>query len=192
MKLNSPTRLLTAFLLALPAVVSPDVYLRLFLFLYITAVTVAERRRILILPSAVMFAGIVILNLLTPIGRVLFTFISFPVTMNALLLGISKASFFLYFIYLSKFALAGKISGPGLAAETLYYFGLMLSIDKKDFLRRPVEFLDGIFVRFAGKCVTAREESGTRERKINIPFLAAMNIIPWGLFILRSGQIRLS
>ena len=83
-------------------------------------------RRIRVLPNVFIGAGIVLANLITPFGKVLFRVGNFPVTGGALRLGALKAVTIIGLIYLSRLTIRAAVRFPGRLGEilslTLFYF----------------------------------------------------------------------
>jgi len=83
-------------------------------------------KKIRIVPLILMFSGIVIINLLRPYGKLLFSVFSFNITQGALETGINKASTLVGLIYLSRFFVQPGLRIPGktgwLLGRVFYYF----------------------------------------------------------------------
>ena len=76
-------------------------------------------RRVRLVPPAVMLLSVVIANLFSPNGRVLFSVWRFDVTYGALRLGLLKGSLLVGLIYVSRVSVGPGLKVPG-------YFGALL------------------------------------------------------------------
>lgn len=101
-------------------------WLQTLLFMGLAALT---GRRVLILPNLIMLTGIVVANLLSPLGRVLFKAGPLPITLGALEDGLGKAALLIGLIYLSRLMVRDDLVLPGrfgaLIAKVFRYFGLI-------------------------------------------------------------------
>ncbi len=83
-------------------------------------------KRVRLLPPAVMLITVVIANLFTPNGRVLFSFWRMDITFGALELGLMKASLLIGLIYVSRLSVGPDLRIPGrfgaLFLKTFAYF----------------------------------------------------------------------
>lgn len=83
-------------------------------------------KSIRVLPSVIIFASVVLINLVRPYGELLFSFLGLRITRGALELGINKAATLLGLILLSRFFVRSTIKLPGkigsLLGKTFLYF----------------------------------------------------------------------
>ena len=96
---------------------------QVFLFILLSSLSGKKFR---VLPNLMISAGIIFMNLLTPMGRVLYSLGSFYITAGALRVGISKALMLIGLIYVSRFSVTRGLSLPGefggIIARVFYYF----------------------------------------------------------------------
>ena len=99
-------------------------------------------RRMRIVQSALVAAGIVAFNLIIPTGRVLAAPLGLPITEGALKSGLMKATAMTGLIFLSRFSILPSLRLPGriggLIGRSLFYFEAIMSqrqrIDRKDII----------------------------------------------------------
>jgi len=75
--------------------------------------TLLRRGKVLVLPSILVTAGIVLFALLSPFGKVLFQIGSFRITQGALENGLHKSGILAGMVFLSQFAVSPKLHFPG-------------------------------------------------------------------------------
>lgn len=87
-------------------------------------------KRVKLLPNIIMISTIVLANLITPIGRVLYQLGSFPITAGALGNGLERAALLIGMIYISRFAVRRGLRIPGKTGHMLslvfFYFEKIL------------------------------------------------------------------
>lgn len=120
-------RLFPAWSLALSGAVSsiaylfqPNMALKAALFVLVLAAAIASGKKVSLLATILVSAGIVAANLLVPVGRVIWQIGAFRVTETALLEGLDKALTFEGLIYISKASIRPGLRLPG-------RFGLIVS-----------------------------------------------------------------
>lgn len=83
-------------------------------------------RRVRLLPPAVMLLSVVVANLFSPNGRVLFSVWRLDITYGALRLGLMKGTLFIGLIYISRVSVGPGLKFPGrfgaLLLKTFAYF----------------------------------------------------------------------
>ena len=94
--------------------------------LVFVVLSVLSGKKFRLLPNLMIGAGIIVMNLLTPQGSVLFSVGSFYMTAGALDRGIAKTLVLIGLIYLSRFSVTKGLSLPGriggLLSRVFYYF----------------------------------------------------------------------
>ena len=110
-------------------------------FLYILGFKLFGQK-VRLIPNIFLIISIIVINVLSPEGRVLYTFGQFNLTVEALLGGIDKSALLVGLIYLSKILTKEPITIPGyfgeLLSKTFFYFNQLTSGDKvniKTFIR---------------------------------------------------------
>ncbi len=122
-----PDHIFLTALIIIPSFIFQDILLFKWVqvFLFITA-AFASGKRIRLLPSLIMTAGIVAANLLTPTGEVVFQIADFPLTSGAFSNGLDKSALIIGMIYISKFAVSSGLRLPGgrknILSLVFYYF----------------------------------------------------------------------
>lgn len=88
-----------------------------------------------LMPNVMVFLSITLLNLFSPIGKVLLSLGPFVITRGALDNGILKSVTFIGLIYLSRISVRRDLEFPGklgaLLSRTFFYFDMMASAWKK-------------------------------------------------------------
>ena len=112
------------------------------------AVVLIIRRRMRWGRTAAFFVAVVVFNLATPGGRVLFEVFGFPVTAGALGVGLSKALGLTSLLLLSKIGIRRDLELPGrwgrLLDLTLAYVRYLVDADVRLLARDPVGRLDNL------------------------------------------------
>lgn len=113
MQLN-PTHVFVVGLIVIPSLVFQSnlllKWLQVSLFVCLSA---AAGKRVRILPNVIMVGGIVAANLLTPVGRVLWSLGGWRITLGALENGLHRAALLIGMIYISRFSIRRGFSLPG-------------------------------------------------------------------------------
>jgi hypothetical protein len=149
-------------------------------------------KKIRILPPLIMLVSITLLNLFTPIGRVLVSFRRISVTAGALRLGIHKALTLIGLIYLSRAAVRSDLSLPGrfgsIITRTFYYFDQVnetwRTIPKQPVIKR----LDALLFHIYADRPETRGQTAGEKRTTSLPgycLLFLFLTVQWGLFSLQ-------
>jgi hypothetical protein len=119
----SPSFLFVAGLLLAPAVIfQPNLVIKVAqtaLFLSLAVWLVPSGRRRLVVGSVVFMATTIVVNLFSPAGRVLLRIGPFPVTRDAMEIGISKATTLASLLYLSRTFVRPSVQLPGVVGRTV-------------------------------------------------------------------------
>lgn len=118
-KESSSARLLTALTLIIALLFSPSLFLTAGITALSFLLLLISKTRVHPLPAIITAVSILVFNLLVPFGKVLAQPFSFPITQGALLLGIKKALILEGMLFLSRWALAGTKSFPGVRSGIL-------------------------------------------------------------------------
>jgi hypothetical protein len=149
-------------------------------------------KKIRALPPLIMLISITLLNLFTPIGRVLVSFRRISVTAGALRLGIHKALTLIGLIYLSRATVRSDLSLPGrfgsIIARTFYYFDQVneawRTIPKQPVIKR----LDALLFHIYADRPERRGQPSGGKRTTTLPgycLLVLFLAVQWGLFSLQ-------
>ena len=125
-----------------PFLLQQDLVVRAGLIAAFVILNALAGRRIRILQSVLVAAGIVAFNLVLPTGRVLVSPLGLPITEGALKSGLMKATAMTGLIFLSRFSIRPNLRLPGriggLIGRSLFYFEAIMSqkrrIDRKDII----------------------------------------------------------
>ena len=193
----SPTHLLLAGLLLVPAfLLQADLAVKAAqtgVFILLCAVT---GRRFNLIVSAVLFAGITAVSLLTPAGRVLLRLGPLTVTELALRQGLFRAITVTGLYYLSRFTIRRDIALPGMAGRLMsrvftYYELLMRSASL-----RPDRFMetldDGLLAASGSKGTVGPPDTSTKSEAarstgttpMGCALIMTLVFLSWGLLLL--------
>lgn len=116
-----------AGLITVPALLfQTNLYIKICQVLLFILLSVLSGKRFRVLPNLLIAAGIIFMNLLTPLGKILFSLGNFYITEGALKAGLQKTLVLIGLIYLSRFSVTRGLSFPGELGGTLarvfYYF----------------------------------------------------------------------
>jgi hypothetical protein len=149
----SPSFLFVAGLLLAPAIIIQQnliikaVQTVIFLSLALLSISVAKRR--LIVGSIVFMFTTIVVNLFSPVGRVILRVGPATVTRGALIVGVSKATTLVCLLYLSRFCIRPSVRLPGIfgryVSETFTYLSKLLAGGRKLTRKNLVQRLDEIF-----------------------------------------------
>lgn len=129
-------------LLLPPFLLQQDLVVRAGLIALFMILNAFAGRRMRILQSVLVTAGIVAFNLVIPTGRVLAAPLGLPITEGALKSGLMKATAMTGLIFLSRFSIRPSLRLPGrfggLIGRSLFYFEAIMSqmrrVDRKDII----------------------------------------------------------
>jgi len=201
---GAPAVRFIAGLLIVPAFLLQDnLYVQGAEALLFVLLSVLSGKRFRLLPNLLIGSGILLMNLLTPQGKVLVSIGSFVVTRGALDRGIAKTLVLIGLIYLSRFSVTRGLSLPGkmggLLSRVFYYFeeitGSRGSFSRKNIISRLDELLITVQERGAVACGESAEPAGgstkaprPSETKTPIPgivFLTAITAATWAALLFR-------
>jgi len=184
----SPSFLLVTGLILAPAIilqqnlVVKSVQTCLFLALAVLSVSAGKRR--LIIGSTIFITTTIIVNLFSPVGRVILRIGPLRITQGALYLGISKATTLASLLCLSRICVRPSVRLPGVLgqyiAETFAYLGKLLArrerVSRHNIVRSLDEQFENIFKsdgrKLTGSPIGANTLSG-------ILLLAVLLILNW-------------
>lgn len=131
-----------------------DLVLRAAEFAVLLAIVGLTGRRLRPLPYLVMSAGVIVSNLIVPVGRELASVLGFAITETALKSGVAKALTLVGMIAASQFSIRPDLHIPGrfggLLARSLLYFQRIMAerrhIDRRD----PIGSIDAVLLEVHG------------------------------------------
>ncbi len=185
----SPSFLFITGLLLAPAVILQDSLIakaaQTCLFLFLALLTVRAGRKRLLTGSVVFALSTVAINLLSPVGKVLFEAGPIRITQGALRLAVAKALTLVCLLYISRFCVRSSVSLPGMLgryiSKTFYYLNELLrlrtGLGRGNLVGRLDEIFDTVYNKQQNSCSSpiARTTAGGA---IVLVILLAMN---WGL-----------
>jgi hypothetical protein len=119
------------------------------LFLILAVLSVSSGRRRLVVGSFIFIASTIIVNLFSPVGRVITRIGPLRITVGALHLGISKATTVASLLYVSRICVRPSVRLPGVfgryVSETFAYLGKLLARGKRISRHNVVQSLDDQF-----------------------------------------------
>jgi len=155
------------------------------LFLSLAVLSVSAGKRRLVIGSSIFIATTIIVNLFSPVGRVILRIGPLRITRGALYLGISKATTLASLLYLSRICVRSSVRLPGVLgqyiAETFAFLGKLLArrerVSRHNLVRSLDEQFESIFEsgsrKLSGSPTGANTVSG-------VLLLAMLLILNWG------------
>ena len=143
--------------------------------------------KIKILNSIFLLIFIVIFNLLSPAGKVIFYVSIFPVTELSLVNGLIKALTFIGLFYISKVFISSDINIPGtfgrLISRTFSYLN-DLTKEKIENAREPVKSLDKVLLKVYYDPCVERISSSVKTSTAGAILLIVIIVLNWIVLIL--------
>jgi hypothetical protein len=185
----SPSFLFATGLLLAPAIILQQNLLvkgaQAALFFVLAVISVSTGRRRLFLGSLIFVTTTIVVNLMSPVGRVLLRIGPLPITRGALTVGISKATTLACLLYLSRFCVRSTVRLPGrpgrYVSDTLAYLNRLLAgrkgVSRRNLVQRLDEIFDSVYEeqRFVGNGFYGRNTGA------GIAVLASLLIANWGM-----------
>ncbi len=165
---SSSFLLLAGLLFSLMIVIERSLCLKCLQLLFLFLVNVLLRKQLRVVNKLILALFIVFFNLLSPAGEVILKIFSFPVTRDALRVGMGKALNIVCLIYLSKIVVRDDIMFPGeigrLIGRTFGFFSRLSSYRGRISVKRLFQDLDEVFLtvyeeRADGNTYVRRENS---------------------------------
>ena len=185
----SPSFLFVTGLLLAPAIIVQQnlivkaVQTVLFLILALLSASVAKRR--LFVGSIVFMTTTIVVNLFSPVGRVMLRIGPLTITRGALVVGLSKATTLGCLLYLSRFCIRPSVRLPGTlgryVSETFTYLNMLLArarmLPRKNLVRRLDEIFDTVYEkqRFNSHLIEGRNTFA------GVAVLLSLVVVNWGL-----------
>jgi len=134
-------------------VLQENLYIRIGQTLAYILLSLWMGRRFRLLPNLILVAGVTLMHLLSPYGRILFSIGSWAITSGALVRGLYKGFLLVGLIYISRAFISPRLKLPGTAgrllARTFAYFELITE-NRGDFNpRKPFVSLDGMLLKLS-------------------------------------------
>jgi hypothetical protein len=185
----SPSFLFVTGLLLAPAIIVQQSLIVktaqtvVFLILALLSVSVAKRR--LFIGSIVFMTTTIVVNLFSPVGRVMLRIGPLAITRGALVVGLSKATTLGCLLYLSRFCIRPSVRLPGTfgryVSETFAYLSKLLArrrkLPRKNLVYRLDEIFDTVYTeqRFNDHLTEGRNTFA------GIAVLVSLLVVNWGL-----------
>ena len=185
----SPSFLLITGLLLAPAIIlQRNLAVKAFqtgLFFSLALLSASAGRRRLVIGSFIFIASTIIVNLFSPVGRVIARIGPLHITRGALTLGISKATTLASLLYLSRFCVRSSVRLPGVlgrtVSETFAYLARLLARRQRVSRHNLIQSLDEQFESIlddGGQPTVDLPAGGNTV--IGLFVLAALLIVNWG------------
>ncbi len=176
-------------LLTLPAfLLQENLLIKLLLAGVFLLLSFISGKKIKLIPVIVAAGSITFLNVLNPVGKILFTVAGFRVTEGALRLGIFRSATVIGLIYLSRFSVRRGLKIPGtygaMIGKMLYYFEIITEFKGKLEIKKPMESINRIIQGVYGK--SSSEANAEKRRQSSwkgIVFISVFVLINWGLYL---------
>lgn len=141
-------------------------------------------RRLRLLSYLLVAAGIVVFNLLVPVGRELCSVLGLPVTESALKSGVAKALTLVGMIAASQFSIRADLRLPGrfggLLGRSLLYFQRIMAERRRIDRRDVVGSIDAVLMNVHGAGDALREVPAAPVRASGVLVLAGIVCLTWG------------
>lgn len=180
----SARTLFIAGLVMMPALlfnISAEYRLLQFVFFWLLAWLCGKK--ISIISTVLVFAGIVFFNLLIPYGRELYSIGTFRITSGALTAGVHRAATFGGLVMLSKFSIRHDLKIPGafgeLLGESLRIFSVLMSRRKNLTGKNLIKKIDGLMMEFSAESFSASDRRQQKTTAIGYILLAVVVVISW-------------
>jgi hypothetical protein len=159
------------------------------LFLGLAMLSVPAGKRRLIVGSAIFIVTTIIVNLFSPVGRVIVKFGPLRVTQGALRVGLSKATTLTSLLYVSRFCVRPTVRLPGLVgqtvSETFTYLGKLLAEGRRLSRHDVVRSLDERFEKiFNSEDQLPAGQTSGGSTVIGLLALAILLLVNWGALFL--------
>jgi hypothetical protein len=161
------------------------------LFLSFALLSVSTGKRRLVVGSCILMATTIIVNLLSPVGRVIVRVGPLRITLGALHLGISKATTLASLLYVSRFCVRPSVRLPGVlgryVAETFFYLSKLMAggkrLTRNNLVQRLDEHFESILATGGGRSGSfPAEVHGVHgvNTPVGVIALALLLIVNWG------------
>lgn len=151
---SAGAQFVTGVLLIAGFIAQPDLAIRSSEFAAFLALAALSGRRLRPLPYLVVSAGVVLSNLLVPVGRELASFAGFAITETALKSGVAKALTLVGAIAASQFSIRADLRLPGsfggLLARSLIYFQRIVAERRRLDRRDVIGSIDAVLLEVHG------------------------------------------
>ncbi len=169
---SSSFLLCSGFLFSLIIIMERNLYIKAGQFLFLVLASVLLNKPLGILNKLVLFFFIVVFNLLSPAGKIIVRVFSFPITMDALKIGIEKALNIVSLFYLSKIVVRDDILFPGqigrLIGRTLGFFTRLTTYWKGLKVKDLFKDIDEVFITVYGEDPIASRSSRGKNSPLGI------------------------
>ncbi len=176
---------ITGFCIAPTIILQHNLFIKFYQILVFAVISYILKQRIILLGSFVFFISTVVLNLFSPLGKVLVKIGPFPITEGSLNSGLSKALTIIGLMYLSRFSVRSNLNLPGrfgsCISKTLFYLNCLVE-EKKSISRKDiVGSLDALFEKvYNNKKYNPAIRFG-KTSMYGVILLLALLLLNWGL-----------
>lgn len=192
----SPSFLLFAGLLLAPAIVlQQNIIVKVLqsaVFLLLALLSVSRGRRRLIAGSMIFSATTILVNLFSPVGRVLATIGPLRITRGALSLGLFKATTLASLLYVSRICVRPTVRLPGAfgryVSQALAYLNRLLArregISRHDVVGRLDDLFESVLEDSPGRSIRDGRPARARSTVAGVSALTALLVVNWAALFL--------
>jgi hypothetical protein len=149
-------------------------------------------RKVKVFSSLLILVSVLLMNILSPHGEILIKILSFPVTLDAMLMGLHRATTFIGLIFLSQYAISSRLKFPGVAGgmvgKVFFYFEHMQEENRvcseKNLFRRIDNVLYAVSSRIKNHKTLHESHENLSTGMPAIIFIATFIVLNWGVLIL--------
>ncbi|UCF95976.1 MAG: hypothetical protein JSV89_12395 [Spirochaetaceae bacterium] len=186
----SPSFLLLTGLFLAPAVVLQQNLIvkavQTTLFFTVAVLSITTGRRRLVIGSVIFMATTIVVNLFSPLGRIVLQFGPLRITLGALDIGISKATTLVSLLYVSRICVRSSVRLPGIlgryVSQTLDYLNELLSRRERLTRHNLVQRLDDLFegILDFGAQQSSAPPAQIRNTAVGVVTLVSVLVVNWG------------
>lgn len=173
----------------------PHMALKAALFVLVLAAALSSGKKVSLLATVLVSAGIVAANLLVPVGRVIWQLGAFRVTETALLEGLDKALTFEGLIYISKASIRPGLRLPGrfgfIVSRAFVYYDRIVEYKGRIRAAYLFEDIDALMLATWEAAVPTDATAGGKKPKAALGNALAFGAATLSLAILAAGSLLL-
>ena len=188
-QISSSLLLVTGLCIAPTIILQNDLLIKLFqVFLFVGLYSVnlvnkVNKKRLLLFGSFVFCISTVVLNLFSPLGKVLVKIGPFPITEGSLNSGLSKGLTIIGLVYLSRFSVRSNLNIPGAfgsyISKTLFYLNCFAE-EKKSIAHKDIfGSLDALFEKVYNDKKYSRVVRSGKSSLYGVILLLVLILLNW-------------
>jgi heptaprenyl diphosphate synthase len=180
----SAKALFLAGLVIMPALLfNPSTEYRVFQFLFFLFLVLLSGKKVNLILTILVIAGITAFNLIIPYGRVLFSIGAFKVTSGALTAGIHRAVTLEALVMLSRLSVRQDLKIPGafgeLLGESLRIFSVMTSRKYRVTAKTFFADIDSLLLELSEEEIPGSDVQITCTKLVGCFILAVVVVVSW-------------